>query len=693
MVQTVLLAVTCRGWRDPSVWGGREAVAGFSSSDMERGKPSVITATLNAPSLHGEETSMVRIISGTLATKTSGAPRVLLGAPCCDSSFPASSSHFIINKRPAQAATGGACTVSDREFDWGSLTRSTSARASSRTPAVSPPAKGQQKDLRGSGGSHHTAGPTMAASRAEHEVSPSGAGPPSPGGSPAVSDLSFSPEGDNILAGLTGQAENGPAETAEAAVRVEPTTGSAHTRSSSRSTTPAVTSADEDDAGRTDHGAQAQARARELEDQLSRFCADSANCITVSVRNFILTRVFELVGLCSDLRADAAVERGAALALQGQLVEARREIAGQQRQALEGSPLRHVDLPAVTGPDNDVPLGARPALQGPAGGLIYAAVLRPGPLAGVQAPGRPGFPATSAGPGMVAAPAGARHEHVAFPTPTGTSDTPARDVVRTLKANIDPVAKDIRDVTLRYTRYGVTVFTNTRQSLLNMRTAIEQNAVTRAAMTIRVPEKRNPYVRFSGVDPEIGPDEFLRLLNDRNPNLQLDLERSKVCVTFRERGGTRAFVVEVDPAAFHRIMACPRLYIGWTIVRAYEDLHISTCTYCASYGHGRSSYPVASDPSKSVCMRCGAEGHLGAACTVRAGDPSVCCAPCRCAGWEASGHPAGHPECPLLLDKVARLRARTNYGGAAGDTGGSHASFVCTAEPRPFEVVVRKPLL
>ncbi|KAL1467491.1 hypothetical protein MTO96_042143 [Rhipicephalus appendiculatus] len=75
-----------------------------------------------------------------------------------------------------------------------------------------------------------------------------------------------------------------------------------------------------------------QARARELEDEISRFCADSANRITVSARNYIMTRVFELVSLCSDMRADAATERGAALALQGQLVDARREIAGLQRQ-------------------------------------------------------------------------------------------------------------------------------------------------------------------------------------------------------------------------------------------------------------------------------------------------------------------------------------------------------------------------
>ncbi|KAH8036385.1 hypothetical protein HPB51_000167 [Rhipicephalus microplus] len=85
---------------------------------------------------------------------------------------------------------------------------------------------------------------------------------------------------------------------------------------------------------RGDPGTRMQTRAREIEDKISRFCADSVNRITVSARNYIMSRVFELVNLCSDMRADAATERGAALALQGQLVDARREIAGLQRQAL-----------------------------------------------------------------------------------------------------------------------------------------------------------------------------------------------------------------------------------------------------------------------------------------------------------------------------------------------------------------------
>ncbi|KAH7962428.1 hypothetical protein HPB52_016029 [Rhipicephalus sanguineus] len=215
----------------------------------------------------------------------------------------------------------------------------------------------------------------------------------------------------------------------EAAGGVDPTTAMAHTRSSSRRTTPKTSGTDVDDAGssvsettaveagrRADLGTRTQIRARDIEDKLSRFSSDSAKRITVSARNFLMSRVFELVSLCSDLRADGATERGGALALQGQLIEVRREIAGLQRQVMVGDVLAGTAAFATAGstdhpvPSLDVPLGAPPAFHAPAGGLSYAAVLRPGPLAGAQPSGRPGVPAVAAGPG-VATTMGPRHDH------------------------------------------------------------------------------------------------------------------------------------------------------------------------------------------------------------------------------------------------------------------------------------------
>ncbi|KAL3203828.1 hypothetical protein MRX96_041671 [Rhipicephalus microplus] len=355
----------------------------------------------------------------------------------------------------------------------------------------------------------------MTSSRAVHEVSPDGAGSPA------------NPTEQEATSGMAS---------------TEPTTAQAHF-------CPArpTAGASEEDAGssvsevtavaighRVDPGTRMQARARETEDEISRFCADSANRITVSARNYIMSRVFELVNLCSDMRADAAAERGAALALQGQLVDARREIAGLRRQALvaERPPVGDIlgglaVAPAVgpahavlaAGPGVQVATGATPTGLAVPGVPSYAAVVRAGGLAGIPGAG-PAGPAglVGAAPGMVS---GVRHEHVAFLAPVGATEEPARDVVRLLKVNIDPVAKDIRDIMLRHTRYGVTVFTNNAQTITNIQNAINENAVTRAVMTSRIPARQNPHVRFSGVDPDLGPEEFFRLLDERNPTLQI----------------------------------------------------------------------------------------------------------------------------------------------------------------------------
>ncbi|KAH8021082.1 hypothetical protein HPB51_012366 [Rhipicephalus microplus] len=343
---------------------------------------------------------------------------------------------------------------------------------------------------------------------------------------------------------------------------------------------------------RGDSGARIQAHARELEDEISRFRTNSANWIAVSARNYIMPQVFEMVNLCSDMQADAATERGAALALRGQLIEARREIAGLKRQVMVaerppvGDILENLAVATAGGPAA-VPAGpgihevtgtatmGHP-VSGVAGGVSYTAALGSGVTSGIRGPSRNG----PLGPQRVATLGAAlRQDHVAFLTQVGNTENPARDVARTLKSNIDPVAKGINDVTLRHTR---------------------------------------------------------------------------VRVSFWERVGTIGYVVEVDPEAFRRIMASSRISIGCTVVRAWEDAHVPTCTYYASYGHGRSSCPLSNDAARASCTRCAIEGHTGSQCTVREGDAAVKCAACQRAGSSANGHPAGHPKCPLLKEKVSK---------------------------------------
>ncbi|KAH7963906.1 hypothetical protein HPB52_023779 [Rhipicephalus sanguineus] len=318
---------------------------------------------------------------------------------------------------------------------------------------------------------------------------------------------------------------------------------------------------------RSDLGTRVQTRAREIEEELSRYCVETGNRITVNARHFIMARVFELVQLCSDLRADAACERGAVMALQGQLLETRREAADMHRRAVlaeartAAQPFTDPAHLSATAASAQPRLGLHAGLQGappmdpgttPAA-MTYAAALQAGAAPAAPSTGPPGL---TSGPGPVL------HEHVAFVTPIAPTSTPARDSLRLLKAIIDPAAHDIQDVTLRQTRYGLTVFAHSRATLNNMRQAIADNTITCAALSMRIPEKRNPHVRFSGVDPDVSADEFVACVADRNPHLQLDLAKCKVRASFKERSGTLAMIVEVDPEAFMRIMRQQRVSVG-----------------------------------------------------------------------------------------------------------------------------------
>ncbi|KAH8027384.1 hypothetical protein HPB51_005010 [Rhipicephalus microplus] len=302
-----------------------------------------------------------------------------------------------------------------------------------------------------------------------------------------------------------------------------------------------------------DPGARIQARARELEDEISSFCVDSANRITVSARNCIMSRVFEMV-MVAERPPVGDILEGLAV-------------------ATAGRPAAVPAGPGVQGVTGTATMGH--PVSGIAGGVSYAAALGSRATSTVQGPSRngPSGPQGAGAPGAVL-----RQDYVAFLTLDGSTENPARDVVRILKLNIDRVAMSIKDVTLRHTRYGVTVFSHIKQSLINMKKVIEENTVARTAIK--------------------------------------------------------------------------------------EDTYVPMRTHCASYGHGRSSCLLSNDAARATCMRCATEGHTGSQCTVGERDVAVKCAACQRARLSAADHPAGHPQCLLLKEKVARLRARTNYGGA-----------------------------
>ncbi|KAH7932799.1 hypothetical protein HPB49_002565 [Dermacentor silvarum] len=193
-----------------------------------------------------------------------------------------------------------------------------------------------------------------------------------------------------------------------------------------------------------------------------------------------------------------------------------------------------------------------------------------------------------------------------------------------------------------------------------LKTAIETNTVTNTTMSIRFALKRKPHVKLTGVEPDVPAVHLIAQLNARNPNLTVDPYTCSVRTSFKERSGNFTHVLEVDPATFRSLVARGRVTVGWTSAAVVEDIHVPTCTYCATYGHPRRACPVRQQADRAVRTRC-ADDHLAAQCAVRVGDAAVCCNECRKTGSHGS-HPTGDKAFPILVGRVARLRARTDYG-------------------------------
>ncbi|KAH7954033.1 hypothetical protein HPB49_015004 [Dermacentor silvarum] len=471
--------------------------------------------------------------------------------------------------------------------------------------------------------------------RLPDDAGPSGAGPSGSGDSPRSDGDGFSPRGDEILAGVTVDLET-RAQGKEGLINnvlPEVPLGT----DTALGMQPVYLGPDARQFLSLDEITAHQQR-------IEKILFDDKTKSSNPIRAQIITEVNSMVKICAELSTVAANRDGVVEELRRQLDQARREAADLRvRLATATSavapPRSYAAVVRAGGPGGPAPLvGDRDSAWAAASSPARGALGR-GPI-----PSEPRL-----------------HGHLAFLTPMGESRTPAKDVLTVLKANIEPSAAGIGEVSLRETRFGVTVLARERQTIVNLQKAVEQSAVTKTCFTVRIPEKRRPHVKIIGADPEIAADRLLQAINERNPGLDIDLSQSKVKTTLAERGGNKSHVVEMCPTDFHKLIKRGRVNVGWTSARVVEDLHVSLCTHCAAYGHSRRFCPDRSDASKAICTKC-AEAHLAQTCRIRMGDVAVCCAVCRGAGRDPAGHPAGDHRCPALAERVARIRARTDYG-------------------------------
>ncbi|KAH7985032.1 hypothetical protein HPB49_026639 [Dermacentor silvarum] len=159
----------------------------------------------------------------------------------------------------------------------------------------------------------------MPNTRQTHFISPSPSDPPSAGQSPRSEEGDFSEEGDAVMARFCDMIDQMPA-TSEDQHPADADEDEALSSISEKTVVAAALPAD--------LGSHVQSRVREKEDEVLNYCTCPANKVPVNARKLLMARVFEKVAF---LRAEVATERGAAFALQGRLVEARREVAALQR--------------------------------------------------------------------------------------------------------------------------------------------------------------------------------------------------------------------------------------------------------------------------------------------------------------------------------------------------------------------------
>ncbi|KAH8041152.1 hypothetical protein HPB51_013812 [Rhipicephalus microplus] len=186
------------------------------------------------------------------------------------------------------------------------------------------------------------------------------------------------------------------------------------------------------------------------------------------------------------------------------------------------------------------------------------------------------------------------HEHIMFLTPLIPSTNPANEVTKIIKSNIDPMRENIGELTIRKTRHGLTILTNDHNAITRLKNALEKNAITSMSLSVRLPQKRKPRVKLTGVDSDIPAANIISQLNMRNPNLHLDPTTCRVAVSYKERSGNFTHVLEVDPSTCRSLLAQERVLLGWTACSdvasysespPYHNFCVSALDYSRSYAN------------------------------------------------------------------------------------------------------------
>lgn len=173
------------------------------------------------------------------------------------------------------------------------------------------------------------------------------------------------------------------------------------------------------------------------------------------------------------------------------------------------------------------------------------------------------------------------------------------------------------------------------------------------------PKERQPMVAISGVDHNIGAEEFLSAMWEQNlkPDVSEENFKRGTQLAFRKKRGTGQsgiVVVRCTPEVRNAIVNKGKVYVHWERHSVWDYIDVVCCHKCQLYGHVE-KYCSA---KTRTCGKCGEEGHASADCR----SEFFKCATCSHFKKPAEGHRTMAAECPARKYAEDKVISRINYG-------------------------------
>ena len=158
----------------------------------------------------------------------------------------------------------------------------------------------------------------------------------------------------------------------------------------------------------------------------------------------------------------------------------------------------------------------------------------------------------------------------------------------------------------------------------------------------------------------------------KNSKIQslLDSGATLDVIYIREAANTELYghaVIRVDPRIREAIIDNKRkLYIDTSSYYVKDQIHVTQCFACQSFGHKRGSSfcPLVKTPNKNICLYC-SENHLSHQCTVKKDASKYNCSNCSSSKYKSfrndSNHTSTSSQCPIHLKEINTVINRTIF--------------------------------